>query len=394
MFDRLREEIIHLRQEMIDLRRNFHQHPELGMEEKRTAGVVANRLKGLGLEVRTEVGKTGVVGLLEGRGPGKTLLLRADMDALPIQEENNVPYRSRNKNVMHACGHDGHIAMLLTAAQVLSAHRKDFPGFVKFVFQPGEEGFGGARLMIEEGVLKDPPVNAALALHLINRLPLGILGLRGGPAMACMDDFTIHIKGKGGHAANPEEAVDAILMSAQVISALQSLVSKEVSPLTPLVVHVGTIHGGNAFNIVADKVQLRGTVRTHDETLRRSMPERMDRIVKGVTEALRGTHELDYQFGYPPVINDSAMNQLVATAAAKVAGVNGTTEVPAVMASDDMAFFLKEVPGSYFFIGAANAEKGLNKPLHNSMFDFDEEALVIGAETIARAALTYLIEGC
>jgi amidohydrolase len=209
-----------------------------------------------------------------------------------------------------------------------------------------------------------------------------------------MDDFTVHVKGKGGHAANPEEAVDAILMSAQVISALQSLISKEVSPLTPLVVHVGTIHGGSAFNIIADKVQLKGTVRTHDETLRRSMPERMNRIVKGVTEALRGIHELDYQFGYPPVINDSAMTKLVAEAAAKVTAVKGTIEIPPAMASDDMAFFLKEVPGSYFFVGAANAEKGLDKPHHNSMFDFDEEALVIGAETIARAALTYLIDGC
>jgi amidohydrolase len=394
LFDRIREEIIDLRQEMIDLRRDFHQHPELGMEEKRTAGVVANRLKGLGLKVRTEIGKTGVVGLLEGRGQGKTLLLRADMDALPIQEESNIPYCSRNKNLMHACGHDGHMAILLTVAQVLSAHRRDFPGFVKFVFQPGEEGFGGAHLMIEDGVLKDPLVNAALALHLITRLPFGILGLREGPTMACMDDFTVDIKGKGGHAANPEDGVDAIGMSAQVISALQSLISREVSPLTPLVVHVGTIHGGRGFNIIADKVQLKGTVRTHDETLRRSMPERINRIVKGVTAALRGTHELNYRFGYPPVINDSVMNKLVADAAAKVVSLKSTVQMPPVMASDDMAFFLKEVPGSYFFVGAANAEKGLDKPLHHSMFDFDEEALVIGAETMARAALTYLIDGC
>jgi len=211
--------------------------------------------------------------------------------------------------------------------------------------------------------------------------------------MACMDDFSIRIKGKGGHAANPEEGVDAILMSAQVISTLQSLISKEVSPLTPLVVHVGTIHGGNAFNVVADNVQLKGTVRTHDETLRRSIPERMDRIVKGVTEALRGTHELDYRFGYPPVINDSAMTKLVKEVATQVVGVKGVIEVPPVMTSDDMAFFLKEVPGCYYFVGAANAGRGLNKPHHNSMFDFDEEALVIGAETMTRVALTYLLNG-
>jgi amidohydrolase len=393
LFDRIRKEILGLREEMIDLRRDFHRYPELGMEEERTAGVVANRLEGLGLKVSTGIGKTGVVGLLEGKGPGNTLLLRADMDALPIQEENNVSYRSEKKNVMHACGHDGHMAILLTVAKVLSAHREDFSGFVKFVFQPGEEGFGGARLMIEDRVLKDPQVNAAFALHLITRMPLGIIGLRSGPVMACMDDFSILIKGKGGHAANPEEGVDAILISSQVISALQSLISREAPPLTPLVVHVGTINGGSAFNIIADSVKLKGTLRTHDETLRRSMPERMDRILKGVTEALRGTHELDYQFGYPSVINDPVMTKLVAEAAAKVAAIKGTFEMQPAMTSDDMAFFLKEVPGSYFFLGAANAEKGLNKPHHNSMFDFDEEALVIGAETMARVALMYLEGG-
>lgn len=375
---------------MIDLRRDFHQHPELGMEEKRTAEVVANRLERLHLKVSTGIGKTGVVGLLAGKGPGKTVLIRADMDALPIQEENDLPYRSRNKNVMHACGHDGHMAILLTVAKVLSTYRKDFSGFVKFVFQPGEEGFGGARLMIEDGVLKDSRVDAAFTLHLVTRLPLGFLGLRAGPVMACMDDFTIHIKGKGGHAASPEEGVDAILISAQVISTLQSLISREISPLTPLVVHVGTIHGGSAFNIVADSVELKGTVRTHDETLRRSMPERIDRIVKGVTEAMRGTHKLHYQFGYPPVFNDPSMTKLVKDVAAQIVGIRGVNEMPALMMSDDMAFFLKEVPGCYFFVGAANAEKGLNQPHHNSMFNFDEEALVVGAETMARVALAYL----
>jgi len=384
------KDILELQEEMINLRRDFHQYPELGMEEKRTASVIADRLEKLHLKVSTGIGKTGVVGLLEGRGPGKTVLLRADMDALPIQEENDLPYRSQNRNIMHACGHDGHMAILLTIAKVLSAHREDFSGWIKFVFQPGEEGFAGARLMIEDGVLKDSRVDSAFALHLITSLPVGLLGLRPGPMMACMDDFTIQIKGKGGHAASPEEGIDAILMSAQVITALQSLVSKEISPLIPLVVHVGTIRGGNAFNIVADNVELRGTVRTHDEILRRSMPDRIGRIVKGVTESLRGKHELHYQFGYPPVVNDPIMTKLVKDVASQVVIVKQVIEMQQVMMSDDMAFFLKEVSGCYFFVGAGNSEKGLNKPHHNSRFDFDEEALVIGTETMARLALAYL----
>jgi amidohydrolase len=388
--DSIKDEILSLKDEMIQIRRDFHQYPELGMEEKRTSKKIAKRLGGLSLEVNTSIGRTGVVGLLKGKDLGKTVFLRADMDALPIHEKNNVPYRSRNDGIMHACGHDGHMAILLTVAKILADHREDLSGQIKFVFQPGEEGFAGARFMIEDGVLKNPKVDAAFGLHLNTGIPLGSLALRAGNMMACMDSFTIKIKGKGGHAASPEEGADAILMSAQVISMLQSLISKEVSPTTPLVVHVGTIHGGSAFNIVADYVELKGTVRTHDEILRKSIPERIERIVKGVTAALRGAHKLDYQFGYLPVVNDAGMTELVKGVGAQVVGADQVLEIAPVMISDDMGFFLREVPGCYFLVGAGSAEKGFDQPHHSARFDFDEEALVVGAEMMVRVVLAYL----
>jgi amidohydrolase len=390
MHTTLKREILKLKEEMIAWRREFHAHPELGMEERWTAETVARRLSEFGLAVKTGVGGTGVVGLIEGESAGRTVLLRADMDALPIREENEVPYRSGIDGVMHACGHDGHMAILLGVAKLLSANRAVLRGSIKCIFQPGEEGFGGANFMIDDGVLDHPRVDAAFALHLIASIPVGMICLRPGPLMAAMDSFTVRIVGKGGHAAMPEGGIDAILMSAQAIIALQSLISREVSPLTPLVVHVGTIRGGNAFNIIAESVEMKGTVRCLDEVLRKSIPERMDRILKGITGALRGSHELDYQFGYPTVVNDGAMTELLKAQAADVVGPEMIVEVPPSMAGDDMAFFLKEVPGCYFFVGAGNPQKGLNHPHHNSRFDIDEDALVIGAETLARAAVAYL----
>lgn len=385
-------EVANLKEEMIRLRRDFHRHPELAFNEKRTAGIVAKYLKDLGLKVQKGIGGTGVVGLLSGKGRGKTLLLRADMDALPIHEQNKVDYRSINDGVMHACGHDGHMAILLTVAKILTAHREDFSGRIKFVFQPGEEGFAGAKRMIDDGVLKAPNVDAALGLHLFNQVPFGVIGVCSGSFMASMDSFKIKITGKGGHAAMPEGGVDAILISAQVISSLQSLVSREISPMEPLVVHVGTIHGGNAFNIVADQVELKGTVRTLNEELRNSIPKRLERILKGVTEALKGIYELNYKFGYPQVINDEKIAKLVHGIASKIVGKDKAIKILPTMTSDDMAFFLKEVPGCYFIVGAGDREKGLNHPHHSALFDFEEDAMLLGAEMMIRVALAYLLD--
>ena len=390
MANSIKSEISCYLDEMIQIRRDFHRHPELAMEETRTAEIVSTRLSDLGLKVTTGIGKTGVVGLLEGSSPGKTLMLRADMDALPIKEKNKIDYKSINNGLMHACGHDGHMAILLTVAKILTTKKNKFSGRIKFVFQPGEEGAAGARLMVEDGVLTKPEVDAVFGLHLNTSFDTNIVALGAGPMMACMDSFTIKVIGKGGHAAMPEQGKDAIFMSAQVISALQSLISKEVSPLTPLIVHIGEVHGGRAFNIVADEVDLHGTVRTHDEILRKSLPKRIDRIVNGITAALRGTHELSYQFVYPPVVNDSTMTELVKAVAAQVVGDEHVLEISPNMVSDDIAFFLEQVPGCYFFVGARNAEKGFNKAHHEALFNFDEDALAIGAEIMVRLALSYL----
>lgn len=392
MKDALGTKIVALREHMIRLRRDFHRHPELGLEETRTAGVIADYMRELGLDVKEKVGRTGVVGVLSGNGPGKTILLRADMDALPIQEKNEVDYRSEADGIMHACGHDGHMAILLTVARVLKECRGDFPGKVKFLFQPGEEGYAGAKLQIEEGALQKPRVHAALALHLRSDLPCGTVGLRVGPLMACMDSFRIVAKGRGGHAALPEGGVDAILMSAHAIQSLQSLVSREVSPLTPLVIHIGCVNGGEAFNIIADKVEMKGTVRTLDAELRKEIPERMKRIMHGIGNSFRGEFEFEYTFGYPVVENDLHLTDVVKGAAAAVIGKENVLEVPAGMMSDDMAFFFQEVPGSYFFVGANNPIKGADQPHHNARFNIDEESLPIGAEIMARSAMSYLCD--
>jgi len=390
MLNRMSNEIGELKDKLIQYRRDFHQHPELGLEETRTAEIVADRLEQLGLAVSRNIGQTGVVGLMEGSGPGKTLMLRADMDALPIQEENDVPYRSQNPGVMHACGHDGHTAILLAVAEVLSMHRDEIPGRVKFVFQPGEEGFAGAKLMIEDGVLEDPSVDAAFGLHITTAMPVGMMATCDGPIMASMDSFTVQLTGKAAHAAQADLGVDAIVMSSEVISTLQTIISREVSPTIPLVLHIGTIQGGTAFNVVAENVKLRGTVRTFDEGFRASMPDRMNRLIGGVAEALQGSHQLDYKFGYPVLINDAALTRLVKDSIIEIVGNEGYIDFKPRMVSEDMAFFHQKVPGSYFYLGAANAEKSLNTPNHNPRFDFDEDALVLGAQAMARVTWNFL----
>ena len=388
MSDDVKQAVQNLKDQLVAWRRDFHAHPELGHQETRTAGIVAGHLKDLGLEVRTGVGRTGVVGLLRGKRPGRTVMLRADMDALPIQETGEAPYCSQNPGVMHACGHDGHTAILMGVARILCG--LDLPGNVKFVFQPAEETFAGAAPMIEEGVMEDPKVDAAFGLHIINPIPTGMVGVTAGPLMAGADWFGIKIKGRGSHGANPNEGVDAIVAAAQVVTALQTLISKEISPTSPLVVHVGKIQGGEAFNIVAQTVEMEGTVRTLDDLVQQSMPERMERIIGGVTRAMRAEHELLYIPGCPPVVNDPAMADLVRAEAVRVVGQDLVFTMPPVMGAEDMALYLKKAPGCFFFVGGYNPEKGLDGPHHNSRFDFDETALIIGAEILVRTARAYL----
>jgi amidohydrolase len=390
MADSIHDEVLEIQKEMVDLRRDFHAHPELGFQEKRTSEVIAGFLADLDLPVRTGIAETGVAGLLSGRSPGRTLLIRADMDALPIQEKNDRPYRSRNAGVMHACGHDGHMAILLGAAKLLASLKTSLNGQVMFVFQPAEENLGGARFMIEDGLLENPHVDAALGLHLISILPYGYIGTRKGPFMAAMDTFTIRIHGRGGHSAMPGGSIDAIALSAGVVSGLNDHVRNGLPAGSRFLVNIGTIRGGTAHNIVADLVELEGTVRCLDEAVHPMIKVLMEGFLSGHITPGGGGFELAYQEGYPTTVNDTAMTDLVCRVAGHVVGPDKVIEMPPSMASEDMSFYLQRVPGCYFFVGAGSDDAALNIPHHNPRFTVDERALETGLRMLCSAAAVFL----
>lgn len=373
------------------LRRDFHMHPELGFQEFRTAGIVARELTALGLEVTTGVGGTGVTALIEGARPGPVVLLRADMDALPIIEETGAPYASQNPGVMHACGHDGHTAVLLTVARMLLAHRGELAGTVKLVFQPAEEGLGGAEKMIEDGVLDNPKVDYALALHVWNERPLGWIGVSDGASMAGGEIFKIKIIGKGGHGAAPHLAVDPILAAAQVVSALQGIAARNVAPLQSAVVSVCTIHGGETFNVIPPAVEMSGTIRTFEPGVRRKVLERFEKTVQAVAEGLGCRAEVDVKRLTPAVINDNGVARRVQETARALFPENEPDAGNYVtMGSEDMAYIMEKVPGCFIFIGSANPEKGLDAAHHHPKFDIDEAALPRGAALLAASAASLL----
>lgn len=374
------------------MRRDFHAHPELGFHEVRTAGIVAKELTALGLEVHTGVGGTGVVALLEGAKPGPVVLVRADMDALPIHEETGAPYASQNPGVMHACGHDGHTAVLLTVAKMLNAHRSQLSGTIKFMFQPAEEGMGGAEKMIEDGVLENPKVNVALALHVWNEKPVGWVGIAGGPAMAGAEIFKIKVRGKGGHGAVPHLAVDPILAAAQVVSALQGIVARNIAPLQTAVVSVCTIHGGETFNVIPPAVEMTGTIRTFEPAVRTRVLERFEKTVHSIAEGMGCQAEIELQILTPATINQPETAARVHAVARRLfleADVDTGNYI--TMGSEDFAFVLEKVPGCFFFIGSANPEKGLDAGHHHPRFDIDEAALPRGAALMA-ATITDLLK--
>lgn len=374
------------------MRRDFHAHPELGFHEVRTAGIVAKELTALGLEVHTGVGGTGVVALLEGAKSGPVVLVRADMDALPIREETGAPYASQNPGVMHACGHDGHTAVLLTVAKMLNAHRNQLSGTVKFMFQPAEEGMGGAEKMIEDGVLENPKVDVALALHVWNEKPVGWVGIAGGPVMAGAEIFKIKVRGKGGHGAVPHLAVDPILAAAQVVSALQGIVARNIAPLQTAVVSVCTIHGGETFNVIPPTVEMTGTIRTFEPAVRTRVLERFEKTVHSIAEGMGCQAEIELQILTPATINQpetAARVQAVARRLFPEADVDTANYI--TMGSEDFAFVLEKVPGCFFFIGSANPEKGLDAGHHHPRFDIDEAALPRGAALMA-ATITDLLK--
>ncbi len=378
------------------LRRDFHMHPELGFREVRTGGIVAKELESLGIEVTKGVGKTGVVGLLEGARPGPTLLLRFEMDALPILEETAAEYSSQNNGVMHACGHDGHTAIGLTVAKILNAHRDQLAGTIKFCFQPSEEGtngeeIGGAEMMMRDGLFDSPKVDMALALHLWNEQPLGWLGISGGPTMAGAELFSIKITGKGGHGAIPNVTIDPIVASAQIITALQTIVSRNVSPLETAVVSVTTFHSGTAFNVIPAEAILGGTIRTFDNGVRQKVLERFEQIVRGTAESLGCQAEITLKRLTPALVNDYSISEKVQETSRRILPeFDLHTAGYLTMGAEDAAFLLEKVNGCFFFVGSANKDRHLDYGHHHPKFDFDEEALIHGTALMAAAAMDLL----
>ena len=373
------------------LRRDFHAHPELGFQEVRTAGIVAKELTSLGLELHTGVGGTGVVALLKGAKPGQVVLARADMDALPVQEETGATYASMNPGVMHACGHDAHTAVLLTVAKMLTAHRNNLSGTVKFMFQPAEEGMGGAEKMIEAGILENPKVDVALALHVWNEKPVGWIGIASGPALAGAEIFKIKVRGKGGHGAVPHLALDPILAAAQIVSALQGIVARNIAPLQTAVVSVCTIHGGETFNVIPPLVEMTGTIRTFEQEVRARVLERFEQTVHSIAEGMGCQAEIDLQILTPATINQPEIADRVQVVARRLFS-DGRVDIAnyMTMGSEDFAYILEKVPGCFFFIGSANPEKGLNAGHHHPRFDIDEAALPRGAALMAATISDYL----
>ena len=378
------------------MRRDFHIHPELGFREIRTGGIVAKELEALGIEVTKGVGKTGVVGFLEGAKPGPTILLRFDMDALPIIEDTGADYSSTNPGVMHACGHDGHTAIGLTVAKILHAHREELAGSVKFCFQPSEEGhngeeLGGAEMMMRDGVLDSPKVDKTLSLHLWNEKPLGWVNVAKGPVMAGAEQFSIKLTGKGGHGAAPHTTFDPIVAAAQVIVALQTISARNVAPLHSSVISVTTIHSGTTFNVIPQEAELTGTIRTFDLSVRKLVLERFEQVVRGVAESMQCKAEINVQRITPALINDDSVSAKVQDTARRIfPDLELDTSSYLTMGAEDMAFMQEKVEGCYFFIGSNNKEKNLDYSHHHPKFDFDEQALINGTALMASAAADLL----
>ena len=373
---KIRKEIKNIKDEIYTIRRHFHRYPELSFKEFNTAETISQHLNNLGISHKKGVGKTGIVGEIN-FGPGPTIALRADMDALPIQEENNLDYKSLNDGVMHACGHDGHMAILLGAANALSKNSKLKKGTVRFIFQPAEEGLGGAKYMIEDGCLDK--VDEIYGLHLWNYQLYGEVGIKDGPVMASADLFDIEVSGKGGHGATPQGTVDAIVVASNLVTMLQTIVSRNTNPLESTVLSIGKIKGGHNFNIISDKVHMSGTTRAYTEENRTMIKQRMKEVIEGVSKSFGADIKLNYKDGYPPTVNHSSQVEKVLEAASSVVA-SGAKNPYLSMGGEDFSYYLQNKPGCFFFVGSApNENEILSTPHHCSHFNIDERALLIGA---------------
>lgn len=372
---------------VITVRRDLHRIPELAYSEEKTSAYVADYLRREGLGVTTNIARTGVVGLLESGRPGPCLLIRADMDALPIAEETGLPFASEHPGVMHACGHDGHVAMALVAATAINAIKDRIDGRIKFVFQPAEEGPGGAKPMIEAGVMEDPHVDCALGCHIWPTIPEGTIGIRAGALLASMFRFDITIKGKGGHGAMPHLCVDALEIGCQVVNALQRIVSRKMDPLSPSVISVGQFQSGTAFNVIPERAFLSGTARTFDRTTWKKWPETIETVVKGVCDSMGAGYETQFESGYPPTVNDVEMAARMEHIAADVVGAEKVMVPEKTLGGEDMAYFLEKAPGCFFCLGAGSDDYA---GIHNPRFGFNEDILIYGVEMYYRSALNLL----
>lgn len=377
--------------DLVRVRRDLHQHPELGFQEFRTSNLVAETLQQLGYEVQRGIAQTGIVGLLEGSQPGPTVMLRFDMDALPIQELTQGGYASKTSGVMHACGHDGHVSMGLGLARILASYQQQMVGTLKLVFQPAEEGLGGAFAMIADGVLEDPRPDVVFAMHLWTSVPYGKIRTSIGPTMAASSVFTLTVQGKGGHGAAPHESIDPILAAAHIVTALQSIVSRNVDPQESVVVTIGQMTAGTTYNVIPDHATLKGTVRSYNNEIHHIIYRRILEMARSVSTAFRCSASMETVAIVPAVINAVEPTEIVNKVARQIVGAENLIH-SREMASEDMGYILEEIPGCYFFIGARNEEKGLIFPHHHPQFDFDERAMINGVATMAYAAANYLFD--
>ncbi|MFD3157258.1 M20 family metallopeptidase [Haloimpatiens sp. FM7330] len=387
----IKEKSEQIKNELISIRRDIHSHPESGLKENRTSALVAKKLEELGLDVQKNIGVTGVIGTLKGKYPGKTILLRADMDCLEMTELNDIPYKSKTDGLMHACGHDAHTTWLLGSAMILSQFKDEINGNIKFLFQPAEEGLGGAERMIKAGALENPKVDAAIGAHVWPQVEAGKIGIKYDSMMAAPDLFKITIYGKGGHGAEPHNTIDPISIGCQVYMSLQTIVSRKINPTEPAVLSITMFNGGSAHNVIPDKVEMVGTVRSLNNEMREYIPKTMDSIINGITKAHGAKYEFEYTPYYPPVINDSDITNIVKEAGIEILGTEGVVELSKpTMGGEDFSYFGQAVPSTFFVVGTRNLEKGIDKSLHNPYFNIDEDILHKASAVLAQCAIKYL----